>query len=78
MSFCVHACLLVYISYNTSPYYTGLGTLERLPATYLLLGLDFMVTSDYHVWFIEANNTPLWPSFVSDSYTMGVSITYSL
>lgn len=52
---------------------TGLGTFERLPATYLLLGLDFMVTSDYHVWFIEANNTPLWPKDVSDSYPMGVS-----
>ena len=52
---------------------TGLGTFERLPATYLLLGLDFMVTSDYHVWFIEANNTPLWPKQVPFIYTMGVS-----
>ena len=53
-------------------FHTGLGTFERLPATYLLLGLDFMVTSDYHVWFIEANNTPLWPN----SYNMAVRIIH--
>ena len=52
---------------------SGLRTFERLPATYLLLGLDFMVTSDYHVWFIEANHTPLWPKEVTFMYTMGVS-----
>ena len=31
-----------------------------------------MVTSDYHVWFIEANNTPLWPN----SYNMAVRIIH--
>jgi len=49
----------------------GFGTFERLPGTYLLLGLDFIVTSDYHVWFIEVNNTPLWPTV--NSYNMAVS-----
>ncbi len=36
-------------------------TFARLPSTYQLLGLDFMVTHDYRVWLIEANNYPLWP-----------------
>ena len=55
----------------------GLHTFERLPGTYLMLGLDFMITVDYHVWFIEANNYPLWPSNVvnldKDTHTMAVS-----
>ncbi|XP_065898588.1 protein polyglycylase TTLL10-like [Dysidea avara] len=42
--------------------HSSMRTYERLPGTYLLLGLDFMITSDYHIWFIEANNYPLWPS----------------
>ena len=32
-----------------------------MPSTFQLLGLDFMVTRDFRVWFIEANNYPLWP-----------------
>ncbi len=32
-----------------------------MPSTFQLLGLDFMVTKDYRVWLIEANNYPLWP-----------------
>ena len=50
---------------------------RRLPSSYLLVGLDFMVTTDYRVWFIEANNYPLWPKgspFVNDLMDrMGVS-----
>ena len=38
-----------------------MGHFARLPSSYQLLGLDFMVTSDLRVWFIEANNYPLWP-----------------
>jgi len=34
---------------------------ERHASSFQLLGLDFLVTSDYRVWFIEANNYPLWP-----------------
>lgn len=55
----------------------GLHTFERLPGTYLVMGLDFMITADYHVWFIEANNYPLWPSNVMNldkaTYAMAVS-----
>ena len=42
-----------------------------------MMGLDFMITADYHVWFIEANNYPLWPSNVMNldkaTYAMAVS-----
>ena len=42
-----------------------------------MLGLDFMITVDYHVWFIEANNYPLWPinaeNLDKDTHTMAVS-----
>ena len=59
--------------------FVGLHTYERLPATYLVMGLDFMVTADHHVWFIEANNYPLWPSNVANldkhTYRMAVSIS---
>ena len=34
---------------------------ERHSSSFQLLGLDFLVTSNYRVWFIEANNYPLWP-----------------
>ena len=40
---------------------SGMNVFQRMPSSYLLLGLDFMVTTDYRVWFIEANNYPLWP-----------------
>ena len=57
--------------------FAGMRTYERLPGTYLLLGLDFMITSDYHIWFIEANNYPLWPSNTpkldKQTYAMAVS-----
>ena len=60
------------------PLFVGLHTYERLPATYLVMGLDFMVTADHHVWFIEANNYPLWPSNVANldkhTYRMAVKI----
>jgi len=39
-----------------------------------MMGLDFMVTADYHVWFIEANNFPLWPSNVMELKAMAVSV----
>ena len=56
--------------------FLGLHTFERLPGTYLVMGLDFMVTADYHVWFIEANNYPLWPSNVPklDKYTYAMAV----
>lgn len=42
-----------------------------------LLGLDLMITNNWHIWFIEANNYPLWPKggWVTQFTTlMGVSI----
>ena len=39
----------------------GLSVFERNPSSFQLLGLDFLVTDDYNVWFIEANSYPLWP-----------------
>lgn len=33
----------------------------RAPSNFLMMGLDFMVTSDFDIKFIEANNYPLWP-----------------
>lgn len=57
--------------------HSGRGVFQRAPSSYQLLGLDFMVTSDLRVSFIEANNYPLWPAgskridyFMND---MGVS-----
>lgn len=41
-----------------------------------LLGLDLMITNDWHIWFIEANNYPLWPKggWITEFTTkMGVS-----
>lgn len=49
--------------------FSGLSKFRRMPSSYLLLGLDFMVTADYRIWFIEANNYPLWPKgspFIND------------
>ena len=59
--------------------FLGLHTFEKLPGTYLVMGLDFMVTADYHVWFIEANNYPLWPSNVPklDKYTYAMAVSIS-
>ena len=51
---------------------------SRAPSNYLLIGLDFMVTSDLSVRFIEANNYPLWPKgndFLDDMIEqMGVRV----
>ena len=58
--------------------FAGLGVFSRMPSTFQFLGLDFMVTRDFHVWFIEANNYPLWPKgtpFIDDLMkTLGVSM----
>ena len=35
--------------------------MTRSPSNFLMMGLDFMVTADLQVQFIEANNYPLWP-----------------
>lgn len=43
-----------------------------------LLGLDFMITNDWHIWFIEANNYPLWPKggwITKFTTTMGVRLS---
>ena len=34
---------------------------SRAPSNFLMMGLDFMVTSDLSIRFIESNNYPLWP-----------------
>ena len=67
--------MYIYVYICTCPF-LGLHTFERLPGTYLVMGLDFMVTADYHVWFIEANNYPLWPSNVPklDKYTYAMAV----
>lgn len=60
---------------------------ERNPSSFHLLGLDFMVTDDFRVWFIEANSYPLWPkvsssratSFIDKMMdTMGVRVNIQL
>lgn len=33
----------------------------QAPSNFLMMGLDFMVTADLQVQFIEVNNYPLWP-----------------
>ena len=50
-----------------------MNTFERLPGTYLLLELKFMVTHDLFIWFVEANDNPVWPKDISELYSMGVS-----
>ena len=39
----------------------GQGIYRRIPGTFQLLGLDFLVTADFKIQFIEANNHPYWP-----------------
>lgn len=39
----------------------GMSVFEKRPSSFHLFGLDFMITDDLQVWFIEANNYPLWP-----------------
>lgn len=65
----------------------GLSQFERNPSSFHLLGLDFMVTDDFQVWFIEANGYPLWPkassskvySFIDEHIvTMGVCVEHTL
>ena len=50
--------------------------LSRATSNFLLMGLDFMITSDLHIQFIETNNYPLWPrgtdSLNNMIQTMGV------
>ena len=36
----------------------GFHFLERAPSCFHLIGLDFMVSTDWNVWFIEANAYP--------------------
>lgn len=76
-------CTQVRFNYhsNNSNYYFFLvakSVFSRAPSNYLLIGLDFMVTSDLSVKFIEANNYPLWPkgnAFLDDMIEqMGVRI----
>ena len=45
----------------------GMSVFQRNPSSFQLLGLDFMITDDLHIWFIEANNYPLWPKVSSSS-----------
>ena len=56
---------------------SGRHLMKRAPSSYQLLGLDLMITLDWHIWFIEANNYPLWPKggWISNfTSQMGVSI----
>ena len=32
--------------------------MERAPSCFQLIGLDFMVSTDWNIWFIEANGSP--------------------
>lgn len=34
---------------------------DEAVSSYQLIGLDLMISTDWHIWFIEANNYPLWP-----------------
>ena len=36
----------------------GFYFLERAPSCFQLIGLDFMVSTDWNVWLIEANAYP--------------------
>ena len=40
---------------------TARPIVTRSPSNFLMMGLDFMVTADLQIQFIEANNYPLWP-----------------
>ena len=51
--------------------------MQRSSSSFQLLGLDLMVTTDWHIWFIESNNYPLWPQggWITEFTTrMGVSL----
>ena len=51
--------------------------MDRAPSSFQLLGLDLLVSKDWHIWFIEANNYPLWPKggWITDfTSKMGVSL----
>ena len=52
-----------------SMFVIGLSVFERSPSSFHLLGLDFMITDDLKVWFIEANSYPLWPRVSSSRET---------
>ena len=55
----------------------GHHLMKKAPSSYQLLGLDLMITLDWHIWFIEANNYPLWPKggwITNFTSQMGVSI----
>ena len=36
----------------------GFHFLERAPSCFQLIGLDFMISTDWNIWFIEANGSP--------------------
>ena len=54
----IHSFVYSFLSFC---FVSGLSVFERNPSSFQLLGLDFLVTENYQVWFIEANNYPLWP-----------------
>lgn len=49
--------------------------LTRSSSAIQLLGIDLMVSKDWHIWFIESNNYPLWAQggwMTQFTATMGV------
>lgn len=56
----------------------GQGTWLRLPGSFQLLGLDFLITSSFEIKFLEANNYPLWPTPSADIEHMLQWMTVSL
>ena len=61
--------------------FSGLDNPVRCSSCFQFLGLDFMVSQDWKVWFIESNNYPLWPRGTHEINnlieTAGVRIMYS-
>ena len=53
-SVCMHVFLHVF-------FYLGQGTWIRTPGSFQILGLDFLITANFEIKFLEANNYPLWP-----------------
>ena len=50
---CIILCLFYCTGLDDDP--------VRCFSCFQFLGLDFMVSQNWKVWFIEANNYPLWP-----------------
>lgn len=61
VSACVHMCTCcVCVHIWCVCVYVGQGTWIRMPGSFQIIGLDFLVTSNFEIKFLEANNYPLW------------------